>query len=175
MYDQQQGYYQYGQPINPAYNPGYSPAYNPNMQPNPFNNPYPPQPMPIYVLIFLEKEASPAAIIIDNNPNDLGCPFCRDKTQTVLMKKPGTVTYLWCCCLLWFTGILCCIPFIVDSCQDSHLICVRCNNAKRVIRANFCWLSLQNIEVFDVFAYGVAKSKALATVNYFIWRKHFIS
>lgn len=47
MYDQQQGFNQYGQPINPAYNP------NPNMQPNPFNNAYPAQPMPIYVLISL--------------------------------------------------------------------------------------------------------------------------
>lgn len=49
MYDQQQGFNQYGQPINPAYNP------NPNMQQNPFNNPYPPQPMPIYVLISFTK------------------------------------------------------------------------------------------------------------------------
>ena len=132
MYDQQQGYNQYGQPVNPAYNP----AYNPNMQPNPYNNPYPHQPKPIYVLISFTKEASPAAIIINNNPNDLGCPLCGCQTQTVLMKKPGAITYLWCCCLFWFTGFLCCIPFCVDSCLDAHLICVKCNNAKQVVPAN---------------------------------------
>lgn len=64
------------------------------------------------------------------------------------MKKPGGVTYIWCCCLFLFTGILCCIPFCVDSCLDAHLICVRCNNSKQVVPANCCWLSLQNIDVF---------------------------
>ena len=136
MYDQQPGFNPYGQPINPAYNP------NPNMQPNPFNNnngyPAQPVPMPIYVPITPTKEASPANIYIADSPHDLGCPFCGCQTQTVLMRKPGNVTYLWCCCLFIFSGIFCCIPFCVDSCLDAHLICVRCNNSKQVVPANCC-------------------------------------
>lgn len=160
MYDQQQpGYYQYGQPVNPAFNP----AYNPNIQPNPYNNPYPAPPIaPVYVLITSIKEVSPANIYVVNNPNELGCPFCGTQTQTVLMKKPGAVTYLWCCCLLWFTGILCCIPFCVDSCLDAQLICVRCNNAKQVVPANCCWLSLRNIG----FCFIYIRSQLLESIRW---------
>jgi hypothetical protein len=84
-----------------------------------------------------QPQPSPV-IIVQNNTYDLPCPFCGCPTQTIPIKKAGGVTYLWCCCLLWFTGILCCIPFCVDSCLDTHLVCVRCNNSKQVIPANCC-------------------------------------
>ena len=135
---------------------GPPPGYN-SYAPNPYGPPagqygqpmiqqhfYPPQPppplQPIYVLISLTKHAAPISINIANNssnnngfnnPRDLGCPFCQSQTQTVFMKKPGNVTYLWCFCLfILTTGILCCVPFCIDSCKDTHLVCVRCKNSK---------------------------------------------
>ena len=93
--------------------------------------------------LILTKQASPININIannshnagnniqSNNPRDLGCPFCGCQTQTVFMKKAGNVTYLWCFCLfILTTGILCCVPFCIDSCKDTHLVCVRCKNSK---------------------------------------------
>jgi hypothetical protein len=123
---------QYGQPAG-------SPNY-PHQQPNPYNNPYPPvPPAPIYVLITITKQQSPTFVVIENSYNhQLACPFCGRQTQTAQMKKPGSVTYLWCCFLFWLTGFLCCIPFCVDSCLDTHLICLSCNNPKQVIPANCC-------------------------------------
>jgi hypothetical protein len=42
--------------------------------------------------------------------------------------------------LFIFTGICCCIPFCVDSCQDTELVCVVCQCVKARQEANCCWL-----------------------------------
>lgn len=55
------------------------------------------------------------------NPMGAGlmCPNCRRDTNNFAKKVPGGVTWIWCFGLFIFTGICCCIPFCVDSCQDT--------------------------------------------------------
>lgn len=60
----------------------------------------------------------------------LMCPICRRETDNFPRKVPGGVTWIWCFGLFIFTGICCCIPFCVDSCQDTELVCVVCQCVK---------------------------------------------
>jgi hypothetical protein len=48
------------------------------------------------------------------------------------------VTYLWCVTLFLLTGVLCCVPFCVNGCQDTLLVCVICQRGKTRIKANCC-------------------------------------
>jgi lipopolysaccharide-induced tumor necrosis factor-alpha factor len=63
------------------------------------------------------------------------CPLCRQDTASVSRKVAGNVTWIWCFVLLVFTGC-CCIPFFVDSCKDTELVCVVCQSTKSKIPAN---------------------------------------
>lgn len=72
----------------------------------------------------------------------LMCPICRRETDNFPRKVPGGVTWIWCFGLFIFTGICCCIPFCVDSCQDTELVCVVCQCVKARQEANCCWLSI---------------------------------
>jgi len=58
------------------------------------------------------------------------CPFCRRETDSFPKKSPGGVTWIWCFALFLFTGVCCCIPFCVDSCQDTELVCLTCQQVK---------------------------------------------
>lgn len=72
------------------------------------------------------------------NTGRLACPFCRRETENFPKKAPGGVTWIWCFALFLFTGICCCIPFCVDSCQDTLMVCVVCQGVKGRIEANCC-------------------------------------
>lgn len=72
------------------------------------------------------------------NNGQLMCPFCRRETENFPKKAPGGVTWIWCFALFIFTGICCCIPFCVESCQDSLIVCVVCHGVKGRIEANCC-------------------------------------
>ena len=117
------------QPGNFNGNPG---LYVPPNQPNqgyPVNQPYIPN----------------QGFIPGNNPGfimgaGLMCPCCRRETNNFPKKVAGGVTWIWCFGLFIFTGICCCIPFCVDSCQDTELVCVACQTVKGRIEANCCWL-----------------------------------
>ena len=115
------------QPGNFNGNPG---LYVPPNQPNqgyPVNQPYIPN----------------QGFIPGNNPGfimgaGLMCPCCRRETNNFPKKVAGGVTWIWCFGLFIFTGICCCIPFCVDSCQDTELVCVACQTVKGRIEANCC-------------------------------------
>jgi len=119
------------QPGNFNGNPG---LYVPPNQPNqgyPVNQPYIPN----------------QGFIPGNNPGfimgaGLMCPCCRRETNNFPKKVAGGVTWIWCFGLFIFTGICCCIPFCVDSCQDTELVCVACQTVKGRIEANCCWLMI---------------------------------
>ncbi len=74
----------------------------------------------------------------DYSTNGLNCPFCMKQTQSVQKKTAGSVTWMWCCCLLVFTGLFCCVPFCVDSCKDTEIVCAMCQGTKSKIEANCC-------------------------------------
>merc|ERR1711974_3267 len=118
MYGQQP---MYGQPMmQPGFQqPGYQ---QPMMQPQ-----YQPQ------------QQGPTIIHIDNDgPDGSPCQFCGTNTGQIVRKKVGCVAIAWGCCLLYFTGILCCLPCCMDGCKDSELVCVKCHQVKNTIPANCC-------------------------------------
>ena len=78
------------------------------------------------------------------NPNQNGghgmiCPVCRRETDNFPRKVAGGVTWIWCVVLFILTGIFCCwVPFCVDNCQDTQMVCVVCQATKATIPANCC-------------------------------------
>lgn len=119
----------YGQPVygQPGYvQPGYvQPVYG---QPG-FVPPPPP------------AQNGPTIITIGdkNNHNDgTPCQFCGTNTAQIVRKKVGCVAIAWGICLLWTTGILCCLPCCMDGCKDTELVCVKCQQVKNTIPANCC-------------------------------------
>ena len=117
----------YGQPPPPGYGQPYGqPAYG---QPG-YGQPPPP---PVY------GNQGPTVIHINNDDNDgTPCQFCGGNTEHITRRKVGCVAIAWGCCLLYFTGILCCLPCFIDGCKDVELICVKCQNVKNTIPANCC-------------------------------------
>lgn len=127
----------YGQPP-----PGYGqppPGYG--QQPPPYGQPgYGQPPPPQY------GQQGPTVIHINNDDNDgTPCQFCGGNTNHITRRKVGCVAIAWGCCLLYFTGILCCLPCCIDGCKDVELICVKCQNVKNTIPANCCWTMIHHI------------------------------
>lgn len=96
---------QYGYPdVN---NQGYSDNRlnnQPHYQPN-----YPGQP-----------QQPPPQVVYVHNPNQQGgqyCPVCNANTKSYVTRATGSITWIWCLILLFFTGIFCWIPFVCDSCK----------------------------------------------------------
>lgn len=96
----------------------------PPPMPNPYNN----------------YGVRPQVVVIQNGlplPGGVICPYCMRETQTLVRHVPGTVTWLWCIFMTFFTGF-CCIPFCIDSCQDVVMICMNCQQVKARQLANCC-------------------------------------
>lgn len=111
---------------NQAYQPNNVPivGYNQGFQPNQGN--------PVYQPPFGQ------GFIPNSLPSRIPCPYCRRETDTFSRKGPGGVTWIWCLGLFIFTGICCCVPFCVDSCQDSIFVCMTCQQIKARSEANCC-------------------------------------
>ncbi|CAD8200827.1 unnamed protein product [Paramecium pentaurelia] len=59
------------------------------------------------------------------------CPQCKQKVDTVIIRKPGTQTYLASCILLLCSfGLVCvsCLPCIIDDCKDVLHSCPQCKS-----------------------------------------------
>ena len=82
----------------------------------------------------------PTVIMVNNDNDNDGtpCKYCGTNTEHITRRKVGCVAIAWGCCLLYFTGVLCCLPCCIDGCKDVELICVKCQNVKNVIPANCC-------------------------------------
>lgn len=81
-----------------------------------------------------------------NYPTTISCPNCRSTVLTVVNLESGNTTYLWCtflgCCV---SPLLCCIPFLMESCLDKSHYCPHCgHNILRKHQKCFefmgCWL-----------------------------------
>ena len=102
----------YGQPP-PAYGqPAYGqPGYG---QPPPPNYGYGQPPPPNY-----GQPTGPTVIHINNDDDDgTPCQFCGGNTNHITRRTVGCVAIAWGCCLLYTTGILCCLPCFIDGCKD---------------------------------------------------------
>ncbi len=130
----------YGQPPygTPAYGvpppygaPGYA-APPPGYGAPPPPNYYPPQQQQGPMIINLQGNGS-------NNTSGSGCATCGCSTENIPRKAVGSVTILWCLCLLFTTGAICALyPFCTDSCKDTELVCIKCHQVKDKIPANCC-------------------------------------
>lgn len=115
----------YGQPAYGYGAPPPPPAY------------YPPPPPPAYP----QQNQGPMIINLgNNNSNGSPCGVCQNDTSTISRKKIGGVAIAWCVCLLLTIGPygLCFIPFCMDSCKDTELICTKCSTVKQTVSANCC-------------------------------------
>lgn len=112
----------YGQPMQPVYGQPMQP-----MQPVVYGQPGYMAPPP--------AQTGPTIITIRDNDDNNGspCQFCGTNTPQITRKKVGCVAIAWGLCLLWTTGFLCCLPCCMDSCKDTELVCVKCNQVKNTI------------------------------------------
>lgn len=134
----------YGQPMygQPIYGqPGYvqPPVYG---QPS-YGQPMYGQPMygqPGFMAPPPPPQNGPTIIKISDNHQNNGtpCQFCGTNTGQLTRKTVGCVAVMWGICLLWTTGILCCLPCCMDNCKDTELVCVKCQQIKNTIPANCC-------------------------------------
>jgi hypothetical protein len=111
----------YGAPPPPAF--GYAP-------PPPAYYPTPQQPQQGPMIINLQN----------NNSSGSPCGICGKDTDNIPRKKLGCVAWAWCICLLLTVGAygLCFIPLCSDSCKDTQLVCIKCQNVKQTVPANCC-------------------------------------
>ena len=103
----------------------------------------PPPPPPAYSPPSPQPQQGPMIINLGNNNDNSGthCQICGQGTGNIPRRKAGCVTWAWCICLLLTTG-WCCIPFFIDGCKDTELICVKCQTVKQTIPANCCWFDI---------------------------------
>ena len=85
-------------------------------------------------------QTGPTIITIRDNDDNNGtpCQFCGTNTPQITRKTVGCVAVAWGVCLLWTTGFLCCLPCCMDTCKDTELVCVKCQQVKNTIPANCC-------------------------------------
>jgi len=116
----------YGQPMQPMYG---QQNQQPMMQPMMQQQMYQPQ------------QQGPTIITIDGGNRDNNgspCQFCGTNTGQIMRKKVGCVAIIWGLFLFFFTGVLFCLPCLMDGCKDTELVCVKCQQIKNTIPANCC-------------------------------------
>jgi hypothetical protein len=119
------------QPMFNNQNMGYGNPQQPMM--------FAPPPPPVYY----PPQNQPQQIILingggNNQSNGANCPACGTSTPNIPRKTVGCGTITWCVILFIATGFLCCIPFCMDGCKDTELVCSKCQMVKTTIQANIC-------------------------------------
>ena len=90
------------------------PEHNPIYSDNRLNNPPPYQPN----YIGQAQQPPPGFGNVQNTfHGGQYCPVCNMNTNSYVKKGPGNITWIWCIILFFFTGILCFVPFLFDSCK----------------------------------------------------------
>ena len=106
-----------------------APAYNNKA----FENPQPVQPVqpgPTTVVVQTSQPQvvqPPPVIHFTENPQAHHCAFCNDNIVTNTKIEMGTGSWIAVGALLFLTGICCCLPCCIDSCQDVTHSCPKCN------------------------------------------------
>lgn len=119
--------------------PGYgAPAYG---APPPAYGYGQPPPPPAFYPTPQQPQQGPMIINLQsNNSSGSPCGICGHDTDNIPRKKLGCVAWAWCICLLLTVGAygLCFIPLCSDSCKDTQLVCIKCQNVKQTVPANCC-------------------------------------
>jgi hypothetical protein len=104
------------QPMQPMY--GGQPGFQ---QPG-FQQPGFQQPMMMQQPVMRPQQQGPTIINITKKEGGTKCPFCGETTESRPRKSAGCVTWCWCI----FLGPLFFVPFCVDGCKDTELVCEKC-------------------------------------------------
>lgn len=78
-------------------------------------------------------------IIIIREHSSMPCRMCGFDGMSTWRQTAGCATYSWCVCLLCFFWPLFWLPFCMDSCYDTEVVCSRCGQVKGRIQADCCW------------------------------------
>lgn len=81
---------------------------------------------------YLEK------IIIIREHSSMPCRMCGYDGMSTWRQAAGCATYGWCVCLFCFVWPLFWVPFCIDSCYDTEIVCSRCGQVKHVLQADCC-------------------------------------
>ena len=108
----------YPPPAPGQYPPTGQVHYPPAGQYPPAGAPPPPQP-PVVVVT-----TQPA--FFGRYPVSMTCPSCHAQIQTAVDYQAGTMTWIVCFVLFFFTAICCFIPFLIDACKDAVHHCPAC-------------------------------------------------
>lgn len=149
--------------MNQGYNPNPNPGYNPNYNPNPYapqnqgifksiqvsapipclpnptaNNPWSQANNPCQTSTKVLLPISKDKIIIIREHSSMPCRMCGYDGMSTWRQSAGCATYGWCVCLFCFFWPLFWVPFCMDSCYDTEVVCSRCGQVKTVIPADCC-------------------------------------
>ena len=74
----------------------------------------------------------PVMVVVANNvfskmPQTMNCSNCHAAIQTSVSYETGTLTWIICVILFFFTGFCCFIPFLIEGCKDAIHSCPACN------------------------------------------------
>ncbi|XP_037952965.1 lipopolysaccharide-induced tumor necrosis factor-alpha factor homolog isoform X1 [Teleopsis dalmanni] len=107
--------------------PGFTPASY--YQPPPQQPLYPPmpQPPPQQSTVIIQT-TTPAFVPIGSGPSHITCPSCHAQVLTTVKSEANTRTHCW-ALLLCLIGLwpCVCLPYCMDSCQNSNHYCPNCN------------------------------------------------
>lgn len=78
-------------------------------------------------------------IIIVREHSSMPCRMCGFDGMSTWRQSAGCATYSWCICLFCFFWPLFWLPFCMDSCYDTEVVCSRCGQMKANIPADCCW------------------------------------
>ncbi|KAJ1373296.1 hypothetical protein KIN20_035657 [Parelaphostrongylus tenuis] len=88
---------------------------------------FPPSPLQPGVPIYTGNPIVVTTIAFNENPMSMVCPHCHHQIVSRISPKSGLLTWVLCGGLALFgCWCCCCIPFCVDSCQDTEHHCPNC-------------------------------------------------
>lgn len=66
------------------------------------------------------------------------CRICGYDGMNIWRQSTGCALISWAICLFCSTGFFCWVPFCIDSCYDTEVVCSRCAAVKNVVKADCC-------------------------------------
>lgn len=94
------------------------------------------------------------------------CRMCGFDGMSTWRQTAGCAAYSWCVCLLCFFWPLFWLPFCMDSCYDTEVICSRCGQVKGRIQADCCWFMWKSIKNKQGYWWLIHYQFIL---NHFLW------
>ncbi|XP_037952967.1 lipopolysaccharide-induced tumor necrosis factor-alpha factor homolog isoform X3 [Teleopsis dalmanni] len=107
--------------------PPYSEEQQPGYTPASYYQPPHPQPPPQQSTVIITT-TTPSLVPIGSGPTHITCPSCHAQVLTTVKTEATSRTHCW-ALLLCLVGLwpCVCLPYCMDSCQNSNHYCPNCN------------------------------------------------